>query len=169
MASRRCCLGPFAGFTTKFQKEGSFFDLFSSVRSGNFSSMFGAGMSNMDLTRYLIGEVFQSPEERIDALRNYYPRAKYHDWTLQHAGKRVQVIKKDAQGRGVLQFGTEVVWRRGMVLWRHCSGLRRRASTAANAMIDVLQRCFPENDERHRRLDASPQGDHPVPRTIADR
>lgn len=135
--------GPFAGFTTKFQKEGSFLDLFSSLRGSNFSSMFGAGMSNMDLTRYLIGEVFQSPEERIDALRNYYPRAKYHDWTLQHAGKRVQVIKKDAQGRGVLQFGTEVVSASDGSL-AALLGASPGASTAANAMIDVLQRCFPE-------------------------
>ena len=26
-----------------------------------------------------------------------------------HAGQRVQVIKQDAKGRGVLQFGTELI------------------------------------------------------------
>ena len=147
--------GPFAGFTTKFQKEGSFMDLFSSMRGGNVSSMIGAGMGNMDLTRYLIGEVFQSPEERIDSLRNFYPRASYHDWTLQHAGKRVQVIKQDARGRGVLQFGTEVV-AAGDGSLAALLGASPGASTAASAMIDVLQRCFPkrmdESGEWTRRL-----------------
>ena len=147
--------GPFAGFTTKFQKEGSFFDLFSSLRGSNFSSMMGAGMSNMDLTRYLIGEVFQSAEERIESLRNFYPRAKFDDWTLQHAGKRVQVIKKDANGRGVLQFGTEVVAASDGSL-AALLGASPGASTAAKAMIDVLERCFPgqmaEDGEWTRRL-----------------
>ncbi len=133
--------GPFAGFTTKFLKQGSYFDLFSSLRGNNFGPMFGAGMSNMDLTRYLIGEVFQSAEERMGALRNFYPRAESDDWTLQQAGKRVQVIKKDARGKGVLQFGTEVVAAKDGSL-AALLGASPGASTAAGAMIDVLERCF---------------------------
>ena len=133
--------GPFAGFTTKFLKQGSYFDLFSSLRGNNFSSMMGAGMSNMDLTRYLIGEVFQSADERMAALRNYYPQAESDSWTLQHAGKRVQVIKQDSNGKGVLQFGTEVVSAEDGSL-SALLGASPGASTAANAMIDVLERCF---------------------------
>ncbi|MDX1587745.1 MAG: malate dehydrogenase (quinone) [Oleiphilaceae bacterium] len=135
--------GPFAGFTTKFLKEGSYFDLFSSIRSNNLRPMMSAGISNMELTRYLIGEVFQSPQARMQAVRNFYPDAKDGDWRLQQAGKRVQIIKKNAQGRGKLEFGTEVVAARDGSL-AALLGASPGASTAAHAMIDVIKRCFPE-------------------------
>lgn len=138
--------GPFAGFTTKFLKEGSYFDLFSSIRSNNLRPMMSAGLSNMELTRYLIGEVFQSPEARMRAVRNFYPDAKEGEWRLQQAGKRVQIIKKNAQGRGKLEFGTEVVASRDGSL-AALLGASPGASTAAHAMIDVIKRCFPERME----------------------
>ncbi|KXS54469.1 MAG: malate quinone oxidoreductase, partial [Marinobacter sp. T13-3] len=52
--------GPFAGFTTRFLKQGSIFDLFGSVKANNLKPMLSVSKNNMDLTRYLIGEVFQS-------------------------------------------------------------------------------------------------------------
>jgi len=135
--------GPFAGFTTKFQKQGSYMDLFSSLSSNNLVPMMSAGISNMDLTRYLIGEVFQSPHQRMTALRNFFPDAKEGDWRLQQAGKRVQIVKKSAEGRGKLEFGTEVVAAKDGSL-AALLGASPGASTAAHAMIDVIRRCFPE-------------------------
>ncbi|MFE8070642.1 malate dehydrogenase (quinone) [Marinobacteraceae bacterium S3BR75-40.1] len=133
--------GPFAGFTTKFLKEGSFMDLFSSVRGNNVGPMMSAGMSNMDLTRYLIGEVFQSHSARMDALRNFFPNAESKNWKLQTAGQRVQIIKRDPEGGGKLEFGTEIVSSNDGTL-AALLGASPGASTAANAMIDVLERCF---------------------------
>ena len=46
--------GPYAGFTTKFLKNGSFLDLPLSVRPGNILPMLAVARDNMDLTRYLI-------------------------------------------------------------------------------------------------------------------
>ena len=46
--------GPFAGFTTKFLKAGSVLDLFKSVRGGNLLPIMYVGMTNMDVTKYLI-------------------------------------------------------------------------------------------------------------------
>jgi malate dehydrogenase (quinone) len=48
-------------------------------------------------------------EERMDALREFVPDAKNEDWVLADAGQRVQVIKRDADEGGVLEFGTEIV------------------------------------------------------------
>ena len=45
--------GPYAGFTTKFLKHGSFLDLPLSVRFSNIGPMLAVGRDNMDLTRYL--------------------------------------------------------------------------------------------------------------------
>ncbi|TVP89937.1 MAG: malate dehydrogenase (quinone) [Pseudomonadaceae bacterium] len=133
--------GPFAGFTTKFLKQGSFFDLFSSVKRYNVKPMLGVGRDNMDLTRYLIGESFQSHKDRVESLRNYFPEATEDSWRLQDAGMRVQIIKKDAKGQGKLEFGTEIVAAKDGSL-AALLGASPGASTAVQAMVDVLERCF---------------------------
>jgi len=134
--------GPYAGFTTRFLKEGSILDLFGSVKTNNIRSMMTAGMSNMDLTKYLIGEVFQSHSARVDALRNFFPTAEEDDWELRMAGQRVQIIKKGPDGKGKLEFGTEIV-ATGDGSLAALLGASPGASTAAHAMLDVLERCFP--------------------------
>ena len=101
--------GPYAGFTTKFLKHGSFLDLPLSVRPDNLGPMLAVSRDNMDLTRYLIKEVMQSHAKRLDALRDFYPTLNPADWRLEIAGQRVQIIKKDVKKGGILQFGTEVV------------------------------------------------------------
>merc|ERR1712000_624955 len=101
--------GPYAGFTTKFLKEGSKMDLIKSVSATNLIPMMSVGIHNMDLTKYLISEVMQSHSDRVETLRGYFPECKDSDWTLAEAGQRVQVIKKDAKGKGKLEFGTEMV------------------------------------------------------------
>ena len=101
--------GPFAGFTMKFLKSGSKFDLLKSVSVSNLKPMMEVGLHNMDLTRYLISEVRQSHKERVATLRDYFPACKDSDWTLARAGQRVQIIKKDAKGHGKLEFGSPKV------------------------------------------------------------
>ncbi|MFW1676269.1 malate dehydrogenase (quinone) [Pontibacter sp. JAM-7] len=136
--------GPFAGFTTKFLKEGSMLDMPKSITLGNLKPMLSVGMSNMDLTRYLISEVMQSHSDRVDALRNFYPQAKDEDWELSYAGQRVQIIKKDAEGKGKLEFGTEVISSADGSL-AALLGASPGASTAVPTMINVIERCFKEN------------------------
>lgn len=138
--------GPFAGFTTKFLKKGSVFDLFSSVKRYNVAPMMAVGRDNMDLTRYLIAESFQSHKDRVESLRNFFPQAREEDWRLQNAGMRVQIIKKDAKGHGKLEFGTEIVAAKDGTL-AALLGASPGASTAVQAMIDVLQRCFKDKLE----------------------
>jgi malate dehydrogenase (quinone) len=135
--------GPYAGFSTKFLKQGSYADLFRSIELGNIRPLLYAGARNIPLTKYLIGQVLQTPEQRIAALREYYPGAKPQDWQLEVAGQRVQVIKKDKKKGGVLEFGTEVVTAAdGSVA--ALLGASPGASTAVSIMLDLVQRCFPE-------------------------
>lgn len=135
--------GPFAGFTTRFLKQGSIFDLFGSVRTSNLKPMLSVSKSNMDLTRYLIGEVFQSHGDRVEALRNFFPEAEEGNWELRNAGQRVQIIKQAEGGGGKLEFGTEIVAAKDGTL-AALLGASPGASTAANAMISVIERCFPK-------------------------
>jgi len=135
--------GPYAGFSTKFLKNGSYLDLPSSIKLSNIRPMIQAGLHNLSLTRYLIQQVRLSPEERLEVLKEFYPDAQMEDWELAIAGQRVQVIKKDEQGEGVLEFGTELV---------HSSdgsiaallGASPGASTSVSVMLELLKKCFAE-------------------------
>ena len=133
--------GPFAGFTTKFLKRGSLLDLFKSLKPNNLKSMSWAGLRNMDLTAYLIGEVLQSPAKRLKALQQYFPNAKYEDWHLAKAGQRVQIIKKCHKKGGRLEFGTEIVTAKDGSI-AALLGASPGASTSVQAMMDVIARCF---------------------------
>lgn len=133
--------GPYAGFTSKFLKQGSFLDLPKSVKSDNLKSLLGVARHNMDLTRYLIHEALQSHEERMASLRKFYPQARSVDWQLAQAGKRVQIIKRCAETGGKLEFGTEIVAAADGSL-AALLGASPGASVSVQAMLDVLQRCF---------------------------
>ena len=135
--------GPYAGFTTKFLKEGSFLDLPLSLRPHNLYPMLAAGWQNLDLTRYLIGQVLQSREARLETLRTFVPTARMEDWSLEIAGQRVQIIKKDPRLGGKLEFGTEVVSAADGSL-AALLGASPGASTAVATMLEMLLKCFPE-------------------------
>ncbi|MBX9712158.1 MAG: malate dehydrogenase (quinone) [Pseudomonadaceae bacterium] len=135
--------GPYAGFTTKFLKHGSFLDLPLSIRPSNILPMLAVARDNFDLTKYLVGEVMQSQEQRLEALRKFYPEAKAEDWRLETAGQRVQIIKKDAKSGGILQFGTELVSSADGSL-AALLGASPGASVTVSIMLDLIQRCFPE-------------------------
>ncbi len=135
--------GPYAGFSTKFLKNGSWMDLPASIKLDNIRPMLAAGMDNIPLTKYLINQVRQSPDDRLEALRDYVPTARKEDWTLEVAGQRVQVIKKDGKHGGILEFGTEVVSSSDGSI-AALLGASPGASTSVSIMIELLARCFPE-------------------------
>lgn len=133
--------GPFASITTKFLKQGSALDLFTSLKTGNLKPMLAVARDNPDLARYLIGEAFQTHKERVATLRNFYTEAKEEDWVLASAGQRVQIIKGTDKGGGKLEFGTEIVTARDGSL-AALLGASPGASTSVQAMIEVIERCF---------------------------
>lgn len=134
--------GPFAVFSTKFLKEGSNLDLFKSVNLGNVGFLMSCGLNNMDLTKYLIEQVLLSKEKKVESLRDYLPEAKLEDWFEQTAGQRVQVIENQ-NGKGILKFGTEIVASQDGSI-AALLGASPGASTSVSAMINVLNKCFPE-------------------------
>ncbi|MEO6541027.1 MAG: malate dehydrogenase (quinone) [Ferruginibacter sp.] len=136
--------GPYAGFSTRFLKNGSFFDLPKSIEWDNIGPMLAAGWHNLPLTKYLIQQVTQSAEDRFVALKAYYPKALIEDWELVIAGQRVQVIKKDERHVGVLEFGTELVCSADGSL-AGLLGASPGASTSVSVMLKVLQNCFPDD------------------------
>ncbi|MBX9763942.1 MAG: malate dehydrogenase (quinone) [Pseudomonadaceae bacterium] len=135
--------GPYAGFTTKFLKCGSFLDLPLSIRFNNIGPMLAVARDNFDLTRYLVKEVLQSETQRLETLHGFYPEAKAEDWRLEIAGQRVQIIKKDAKKGGILQFGTELVAAEDGSI-AALLGASPGASVTVSIMLDLINRCFAE-------------------------
>ncbi len=135
--------GPYAGFTTKFLKQWSFWDLPFSIRWYNIVAMIWAGIHNIPLTKYLIDQVLQSSEDRLAALREYVIDARKEDWLLKEAWYRVQIIKADKKDGGILQFGTEVIVSQdktfATLLWAS-----PWASTAVSIMLEIVEKCFPQ-------------------------
>jgi malate dehydrogenase (quinone) len=139
--TRHLLFGPYAGFSTRFLKHGSLTDMFHSIKRDNIGPLLAVGRDNIPLTKYLIEQVLESKRKRFDMLREFFPKVDEKDWRLEVAGQRVQVIKRDQQRRGVLEFGTEVV---------HASdgslvallGASPGASTAVWIMLEVVGQCF---------------------------
>lgn len=135
--------GPFAGFSTKFLKKGSFLDLFKSIRWDNIPAMWGVFWHNIPLTKYLISQVSMGHEDRMEALRKFIKDAKSRDWDLKIAGQRVQIIKRDEAEGGTLEFGTEVVHSKDGRITA-LLGASPGASVAVDIMIDLLHFAYPE-------------------------
>ncbi|BAW90061.1 probable malate:quinone oxidoreductase 1 [Staphylococcus capitis] len=138
---RSLLFGPFAGFSPKFLKTGSYLDLIKSVKPNNIVTMLSAGVKEFNLTKYLVSQLMLSNEERVDDLRVFFPEAKDEDWEVITAGQRVQVIKDTDKSKGNLQFGTEVITSEDGTL-AALLGASPGASTAVDIMCDVLQRCY---------------------------
>lgn len=133
--------GPFATFSTKFLKEGSYLDLLTSTTTHNIWPMTRVGIKEYPLVEYLAGQLMLSDEDRMNALKEYFPNAKAEDWRLWQAGQRVQIIKRDEAAGGVLKLGTEIVAAQDGSI-AGLLGASPGASTAAPIMLSVLQKVF---------------------------
>ena len=141
--SRHLLFGPYAGFSSKFLKHGSYADMFRSMRPGNIGPMLAVARHQFKLSEYLVGQVVESKGKRFDTLRSFYPKLSESDWRLQEAGQRVQIIKRDPKERGVLEFGTEVV-HAGDGSLSALLGASPGASTAVAIMVGLVEQCFAE-------------------------
>ncbi|GAB7003410.1 malate:quinone oxidoreductase [Nocardioides sp. AN3] len=135
--SQALMFGPYAGFSPRFLKFGSFFDLFASIRLHNIWPILKAGLTNIGLTIYLIQQLIARPSTKFKDLVDFFPEAQPQDWEKITAGQRVQVIRPN----GVLQFGTEVITAADGSI-AGLLGASPGASTATPIMLQVLERCF---------------------------
>ena len=134
--------GPYAGWNSKFLKQGSWLDLFKSIRVNNLPSYLGVGLQEIGLTKYLITEVLKDFNARVESLREYIPNVDGKDWELITAGQRVQVIRPTHNWKGgSLEFGTAVVNHSDGTI-AGLLGASPGASIAPAVMVDLIERCF---------------------------
>lgn len=143
---RSLLFGPYAGLSSKFLKNGSYFDLLKSIRLRNIWPMLSVARHNFGLIKYLLTQAIQSPKDRFNTLKLYFPEAKKEDWELYVAGQRVQIMKKDKKEGGVLKLGTEIISDADGSLIA-LLGASPGASTAVSIMLEVLETSFPKEME----------------------
>merc|ERR1712187_702305 len=126
---------------------GSVTDAIKALKPHNILPTIGALSKNMSLAVMLMKDVFKSGAGKLDDIRHYYPEANPEDWTLIPAGVRAQIIKKDPKtGKGMLQFGTEVVTNdEGTIVG--LLGASPGASTCVTIALDTLEKCFKDKPE----------------------
>ena len=135
--------GPFATWSTKFLKNGSYFDIAKATTPSNVIPQLQVGAHEFALVKYLAQQLELSMADKMAALRHYMPDAKDGDWRLWQAGQRVQIIKKIPGQGGVLKLGTEVV----VSADRSVSALLGASpggSTSPAIMLSLLEKVFPE-------------------------
>ncbi|GAB2513616.1 malate:quinone oxidoreductase [Nocardia heshunensis] len=135
--------GPYATFSTRLLKHGRLTDLFTTLRWTNILVLVAAGLQNLALVRYLIGELLATRRRKFAQLQRFYPDADPADWYLVPAGQRAQLVKPDPDHIGVLTMGTELVTGADGTI-AGLLGASPGASTAPAIMAELLDRCFPQ-------------------------
>lgn len=135
--------GPFATWSSKFLKNGSYFDMPDSMTFSNFLPTLDVGWNDMALVGYLAGQLMLSKGDKVEALRAYLPDARDEDWREWQAGQRVQIIKNVPGQGGVLNLGTEIVLAGDRSI-AALLGASPGASTSPSIMLDLLNKAFPD-------------------------
>ncbi len=135
--------GPFAGWSPKFLKHGRRSDLPRSVHADNLLPTLDVAVSHTPMLKYLVGQLRMSHRDRVEALREFAPGAVDSHWQTLVAGQRVQVIRPAGRRGGLLDFDTTVLSSADGSL-AGLLGASPGASTAVPAMLEVLERCFPD-------------------------
>ncbi|WP_067821181.1 malate dehydrogenase (quinone) [Nocardia inohanensis] len=135
--------GPYATFSTRLLKRGRLIDLFTTIRLRNIAVLLAAGLQNLSLVVYLLGQLLATRRRKFAELQRFYPSADPSDWTLIQAGQRAQVVKPHPGKVGELTFGTELVTAADGSI-AGLLGASPGASTAPAIMAGLLPRCFPD-------------------------
>jgi len=98
----------------------------------------------------LVSEVIKGKNAKFKTLLDYYPNANINDWELVESGLRVQIMK-EVDGKGVIEFGTEVIASKDGTL-ACLLGASPGASTSVKIMLDVLNTCFKLDGEAKGKL-----------------
>lgn len=144
--------GPFAGFEPRFLQKGSQLDLFRSIKLDNIKTYLTVALDEFGLTSYLVRQLLLKHTQRMDVLRDFMPSALDANWELHDAGMRVQTLKRGKNGRGKLEFGTEVVSASDGTI-AGLLGASPGASASVSIVLQILESCFPDEFAKGMRAE----------------
>src|SRR5699024_12439809 len=104
-------------------------------KENNLITKIATDAKNVSMTIYLVQQLMLYKEQRMEEVRKFIPNAKSEEWESDVAGQRVQVIKDTPEGKGTLQFGTELVHDKDGTV-AALLGASPGASTAVQVMLD---------------------------------
>ena len=143
--------GPFAGFSPKLLKHGSFLDFPKSIKLNNIVPMTIVLFKNFSLLFYLIKQTLMNHGGRLRELQKFYPEANLGDWKLITAGQRVQIIKNCPFEGSKLEFGTEVIYSKNKKL-AALIGASPGASVSVSSMLAVFENFFGNEQKKIRDI-----------------
>ncbi|WP_327142373.1 malate dehydrogenase (quinone) [Nocardia sp. NBC_01327] len=144
---RALLFGPYAGAVPKFLRTGSILDAPAALRPHNVAPIASMMKSNPGLMWQVLSQVTATRGRKLAALREFAPAAAAADWSMVTAGQYAQLVQRSADGRGVLQFDTEVIAAPDGSI-AAVLGAAPGAATAPAMLLEVLERSFP----RYRRI-----------------
>jgi malate dehydrogenase (quinone) len=143
--------GPFASFTFKFLRNGSYFSLLNSINYKNLKTIIFIFFKEWKLVLYLLKQTFSSNKNKINQLKKFYPNANSSDWSLTQAGIRVQIIKPSKTNIASLEFGTEIIYNKNRNL-AALLGASPGASVAVSSMLEIIEKCFYPNKKWKKKI-----------------
>ena len=137
--------GPFAGFSPKFLKTGSMFDLLTSVKPNNVVTMLAAGAKNMSLTKYLIQASYVIERKAYGRFTGICSERQKRGLGYCSSGSTCTSYQRywlPAKERFNLVRKLLVPL---MARLLHCSALLQVLLPPFHVMLEVIKKCFPQH------------------------
>ena len=88
----------------------------------------------------------------MEALQEILPNTRRRGLKLLVAGQRVQIIKDTAAGRGMLQFGTEVISAADGSIAALLGASPGASRAGFSVMLEVIKKCFRSTSKREPKI-----------------
>ena len=139
-----CCSARTRASARSSSRTGSWLDLFASIRPHNIVPMLAVGLDNLDLMKYLVGELLGEQADEVRGAARVHARRRPGATGSSSPPASACRSSRRTRRRAACCSSAPRSSPPPTAPSRACSGRRPGASTAVPIMLDVLERCFPD-------------------------